>query len=102
MVRWDVTIQIDEDVKTYSNVRVTIGHDTVKLHHDRHPSTDEVAAFVSGNAETFLEATEEMWVDSCLVADDALVLVGTELTGGAGDIKGVLRMKWTIKPSNIG
>lgn len=100
MVRWNVTIQIaDEATKMYRNARVTIGHDTVKLHHDRHPSTDEVAAFVAGSPETFLDATQEMWVDSCRVAKGALELMGTELTGGAGDIKGELTMKWVLTPA---
>jgi hypothetical protein len=100
MVRWDATIEVEgEGSKPYRNARVTIGHDTVKLHHDRRPSDTEVAAFREGSAETFLEATEEMWVDSCRVVEGALELLGTELTGGAGDIEGALRMKWTLKPA---
>ena len=97
MLRWDVTIEVEgEQPQTYPRARVTIGHDTVKLHHDRKPTDDEVAAFVEGDG-SFDDATQELWVDSSSIADDALVLTGTEHTGGATDIEGRLRMRWTLR-----
>ncbi len=99
MLRWDVTIEIEgQSSETHSGARVTIGQDTVKLHHDRELSDSEVAAFVEGE-DTFSDATQEMWVQSCTATDGALVLIGTELTGGASDIKGALPMKWTLRPA---
>jgi hypothetical protein len=96
---WDVTVEIEgQGPETYSGARVTIGPDTVKLHHDRKPSKAEIEAFVEG-VGNFPGATEEMWVQSCRVTEGALQLIGTELTGGAADIEGALRMKWTLKPA---
>jgi hypothetical protein len=98
MLRWDVTIEIQgQPPETYRSARVTIGHDTVKLHHDQRPSDAEIEAFVEGRA-IFFDATEEMWVDSCRVGDGSVVLMGIEMTGGPADIEGALQMKWTLRP----
>jgi hypothetical protein len=98
MLRWHVTIEIQgQPPETYRSARVTIGHDTVKLHHDRKPSGGEIEAFVEGRA-TFFDATEEMWVESCRVGDGRVVLMGIEMTGGPADIEGALQLKWTLRP----